>query len=137
MKYENVEPDCQTFYNFIENIKLEKWKAKIAEDFSWGKSWTVTIESHDGKSNIRGKIRKYDDDSDVELSWCVIVSGDESLTAPDPIKSDIILFLWDYIIEYYDNNNLEITESYKRSISNINSSLKTLNRTKKLNNILE
>jgi hypothetical protein len=138
--YKDVEPDWKTFYDFMENIKLEGWKADVTEDslrVGSDSCWVVNIISHDQKSSMTCRLRDYGDG--VFLSNCNIRAGGTSLSVSreDKIASDIILFFWDYIIKHYEDENQESRNSYKSSIDKINDQLKTLNRTKRLNNILE
>jgi len=137
--YKDVEPDWKTFYDFMENIKLEGWKADVTEDSLRVGSdccWVVNIISHDQKSSMTCRLRDYGDG--VFLSNCNIRAGGTSLSVirEDKIATDIILFFWDYIIKHYEDENQESRNSYKSSIDKINAELKTLNRSKRLNNIL-
>lgn len=140
ISYEDVEPDWEIFYKFMKNIKLEDWKAKVTEDslrIGSDCCWVINIISHDQKSSMTGRLRDYGDG--VFLSNCNIRSGGDSLVVSkeDKIASDIILFLWDYVIKHYENENQELVNSYQSSIDKISSQLKTLNRTDKLNDILK
>ena len=138
--YKDVEPDWKTFYDFMENIKLEGWKAEVTEDphrIDRDSCWVVNLVSHDEKSSMSVRLRDYGDG--IFLSSCNIRAGGTSLSVSkeDKIATDIILFMWDYIIEHYENINKESIDSYKSSISRISAELKTLNRSQRLNNILE
>jgi hypothetical protein len=138
--YKDVEPDWNTFYNFMENIKLENWKAEVTEEahrISNDSCWIVNLISHDQSSSMVIRMRDYGDG--VFLASCIIRAGGTSLSVgkEDKIATDIILFVWNYVIEHYKNQNIESINSYQSSIDRINAELKTLNRTKRLNNILE
>ena len=138
--YKDVEPDWKTFYDFMENIKLERWKADVTEDsmrVSSDACYVVNLISHDQSSSMSVRLRDYGDG--IFLSSCNIRAGGTSLVASkeDSISDDIIIFIWDYIIEHYENINKESIDSYRSSINRINAQLKTLNRSKRLNNILE
>lgn len=135
ISYSDVEPDWKTFYDFMENIKLEGWKAEIRIDRD--SCWVVNLISHDQKSSMSVRLRDYGDG--IFLSNCNIRAGGTSLVASreDKIAKDIILFVWDYVIEHYKNINQESIDSYKSSINRISAELKTLNRSQRLNNILE
>lgn len=140
ISYSDVEPDWKTFYDFMENIKLEGWKAEVTEDqlrIDRDSCWVVNLISHDQKSSMSVRLRDYGDG--IFLSNCNIRAGGTSLVASreDKIAKDIILFVWDYVIEHYKNINQESIDSYKNSISRISAELKTLNRSQRLNNILE
>jgi hypothetical protein len=138
--YKDVEPDWKTFYDFMENIKLEGWKAEVTEDqlrIDRDSCWVVNLTSHDGNSVMSVRLRDYGDG--IFLSSCNIRAGGTSLSVSkeEKIATDIILFIWDYIIEHYESMNNDSINSYKDSINRINAQLKTLNRSKRLNNILE
>lgn len=138
--YEDVEPDWNTFYNFMENIKLENWKAEVTEEshrIGSDSCWVVNLVSHDQSSSMSIRMRDYG--NGVFLATCNIRSGGNYLPVrkEDKIATDVILFAWDYVIEHYKNQNTETINSYQSAIDSINAQLKTLNRTKRLNNILE
>ena len=139
--YKDVEPDWQTFYNFMENIKLEGWKADVTQDsmrVSSDSCWIVSLISHDQNSSMTARLRDYGDG--VFLASCNIRGGGGtslSVSREDKIANDIVLFIWDYVVKHYEDENNESISSYKDSINRINDQLKTLNRSKRLNNILE
>lgn len=139
--YKDVEPDWQTFYNFMENIKLEGWKADVTQDsmrVSSDSCWIVSLISHDQNSSMTARLRDYGDG--VFLASCNIRGGGGaslSVSREDKIANDIILFIWDYVVKHYEDENKESILLYKDVISQINAQLKTLNRSKRLNNILE
>ena len=66
-----------------------------------------------------------------------VVGGRISVDNESKISNDVIIFLWDYIIEYHQNENEETRKHYQSTIDDISSKLKTLRRSEKLNNILE
>lgn len=138
--YKDVEPDWQTFYNFMENIKLEGWKADVTEDsmkVSSSAGYVINLISHDQSSSMYVRLRDYG--NGVFLATCNIRGGGAGLSVSkeDKIATDIILFIWDYVVKHYEDENNESISSYKDSINRINDQLKTLNRSKRLNNILE
>jgi hypothetical protein len=140
ISYKDIESDWKTFYNFMENIKLEDWKYEVTEDvlrIDRDSCWVVNIISHDQKSSMTGRLRDYGDG--VFLSNCNISAGSTSLivSREDEIASDVILFLWDYVIKHYEYQNNDLRNSYQSSIDMINSQLKTLNRSKRLTNVLK
>lgn len=139
VKYSDVDPDYSTFYNFMQNIKLEGWKSEINEETQSinSRSWKVTLTSHDGNSFMNVRLRDWGDG--VFLASCVIRAGGVNLSCSekDDVSKDIIIFIWGYIIKYYEERNLNHTLYYKQTIEKINSQLKTLNRSQRLNNILD
>jgi len=146
VSYEEIEPDYKTFYDFMENIKLENWKLKVdAEDSDIDYSyWLVLLESHDGLSSMYISLSSYDNKL-VELSHCRI--GDSSFNdskklylksgTKHQIKSDVIIFGWDYVIKYYQDRNQKSLDHIKDTINSINQGMKTLNRSNRLDDILK
>lgn len=53
------------------------------------------------------------------------------------LDNDLILFLWDYIIEWENNKNTEEYNNYKEIFLGIRKNLKSLNRDRKLNDLFE
>ena len=64
-------------------------------------------------------------------------NGSISVDRDSKIKNDIVTFLWDYIIEYYENENESKRLYIQSTIDNISSKLKSLRRSEKLNEILK
>jgi hypothetical protein len=137
--YEDVDTDCSVIYNVIESIKIENWEYVIETDLD---SWDITFKSTYGLE-VKSRLRKYGHYSDpdsIRLSWFKIrdTSNNNSISIDNfsIIKNDIILFLWDYIIQYYTNLNKDEEEKINEKMKNISSKLKTLNRSRRLDNIL-
>jgi hypothetical protein len=136
--YENLDPENKLVYDIMESIKLEGWKVEVEADISHhSKNWTVKFESPTGII-IRSRVR---DSGGMYLSSFNIINsvigGRISVDNESKISNDVIIFLWDYIIEYHQNENEETRKYYRSTIDDISSKLKTLRRSEKLNNILE
>jgi hypothetical protein len=136
--YENLDPKHKLVYDIMESVKLENWKVEVEADISHhSKSWTINFESPTG-IHIRSRVR---DSSQIYLSGFTIINsgigGRISVDNESKISNDVIIFLWDYIIEYHQIENEETRKYYESTIDDISSKLKTLRRSEKLNNILE
>jgi len=140
LTYNELDPDFNTVYDVLESIKIEGWQLEFEEEFSIsGKSYSLNFQSHDSLVRVRSKIRTYDNkqDRDIYSMFYLITDGCSiSIDNESPIKNDIVLFMWDYILEYHEGKKQESKEYYEDGIDKITSSLKTLNRSKKLNQIL-
>jgi hypothetical protein len=129
----------------MESVKLESWKVEVEADISHhSKTWTINFESNTG-IRIRSRVR---DSGEMYLSAFTILTGERgpvvrghsgsiSIDDKSKISNDVIIFLWDYIIEHHQNENEETRIYYQSTIDDISSKLKTLRRSEKLNNILE
>ena len=140
--YESLDPENKLVYDVMKSTKLETWKVEVEADISYhSTNWTINFESPTG-IRIRSRVR---DSDGMYLSAFTILNGDRgfghsgsiSIDNESKIANDVIIFLWDYIIEYHQNENEETRKYYQSTIDNISSKLKTLRRSEKLNNILE
>jgi hypothetical protein len=136
--YESLDPENKLVYDIMQSAKLENWKVEVEADISHhSKTWTINFESNTG-IRIRSRVR---DSSEIYLSAFTIINsgigGRVSVDNESKISNDVIIFLWDYIIEYHQNENEETRKHYQSTIDDISSKLKTLRRSEKLNNILE
>ena len=136
--YELLDPKNKLVYDVMESVKLECWKVEVQADLSYhSKTWMVKFESPTGII-IRSRVR---DSGQIYLSSFNIlnsgIGGSVSINNDSKFSDDVIIFLWDYIIEYHQNENDETRNHYQSIIDDISSKLKTLRRSEKLNNILE
>lgn len=140
--YKDVDPEFTLVYEVLETIKLENWNVIIYYD---NHRYTLEFNSKDGSSRVKARIYQDDDideNNEVQL-WSFTISNNgksvsigtgESISIS--IENDILIFLWDYVIAWYEelrNNEIKV---YKSSIESIRDSLKTLKRSKKLDSIL-
>jgi hypothetical protein len=135
--YESLDPSHKLVYDVMESVKLENWKVEVEADISYhSKTWTVNFESPTGVS-IRSRVR---DSSHIYLASFILnsgIGGRISIDNDSKISNDVIIFLWDYIVEYHLNENEETRLYYQSTIDDISTKLKTLRRSERLNNILE
>jgi len=145
--YESLDPENKLVYDIMESVKLEGWKVEVEADMSYhSKNWVLNFESSTG-IRIRSRVRVRDSSEIIYLSTFTVLNGERGFTHThsgsisidneSKIANDVIIFLWDYIIEYHQNENEETRKYYQSTIDNISSKLKTLRRSEKLNNILE
>lgn len=135
--YEDVEPNFNIVYDVLKTIKIEGWKVEFEDDFQLhGQHYKLNFVSHDGSINVRSRIR-IDDDADISyLSFTINGGCQIKIDKGSSIKNDIILFLWDYVVEYHQNKYNDSVKYYEDGIKKISSKLKTLNRSRKLDEIL-
>jgi len=139
--YESLDPKHKLVYDVMESVKLENWKVEVEADISYhSKTWQVNFESPTG-IRIRSRIRENHGIHQIYLSNFSIlntgIGGTISIDNESKISNDVIIFLWDYIIEYHQNENEETRNYYQSIIDDISSKLKTLRRSERLKNILE
>ena len=142
--YEDLDPNHDLIYEVLETIKLEDWNLEIESDFLGRGSYKLTFTSNDYLTIVRARITEYSN-NEMRLSMFHISGkGSVSLASdkygfPNQTKvtNDIILFLWDYVIEEYENKNKKDKQRLSNTIEGIRNSLKTLKRSKRLNTILD
>lgn len=130
----------------IESVKLEGWQVDIKESsFFRGEAYDIIIKSHNDvviDSVVRYKSRYSSTDFDIRLLRFKIstndISGIKSYSFTDSkYKNDIIVFLWDFILEkHLEDNRIEI-KNYKSIINTIRKKLTGLRRSERLNQLLD
>ena len=131
----------------LESVKLEGWQVDIKESsFFRGEAYDIIIKSHNDDvvidSVVRYKSRYSSTDFDTRLLRFRIstndISGDKSYSFTDSkYKNDIIVFLWDFILEkHLEDNRIEI-ENYQFIINTIRKKLTGLRRSERLNQLLD
>ena len=131
----------------LESVKLEGWEVDIKESSLFrGDAYDIIIKSHNDDvvidSVVRYKSHYSSTDFDIRLLRFKIstydISGTKSYSFADSkYKNDIIVFLWDFILEkHLEDNRIEI-ENYKSIINTIRKKLTGLRRSERLNQLLD
>lgn len=147
IKYSDIEPEYQTIYNILETIKLEDWQFEIKDSTidNYLLEYTFKFSSNNNDSYVSGIIRKYGEssnlDSSFKIGFLIFNIKGSSLTLDDeyktkPLHNDLVSFVSYYLIKYYQKENKESLDAFKNKLTMINRGLKTLNRSKKLDDIL-
>lgn len=142
IKHSDVDPEYQTIYNILETIKLEDWQFEITDSDvnNYSLIYNFRFISNSNDSYVSGILRKYDANP-FQLGYLNGRINGNSLSLSDefknkPIHDDLASFIYYYIVKYYQEENKKSLDAYKNKLTEINMSLKTLNRSKKLNDIL-
>jgi hypothetical protein len=135
--YEDIDPNFNIVYDVLKTIKIEDWKVDFEDDFQLhGQHYKLNFVSHDVDINVRSRIR-IDDEGDISYLSFTITGGCQiTINKDSSIKNDIVLFLWDYIVEYHEKKYNDSVKYYEDGIKKISSKLKTLNRSRRLDEIL-
>lgn len=148
ISYEDCDLDCKTIYDVMESIKLENWKVIVVPSINYNdSSYEINFDSNDKKISVRSRLRLETNMSGYNpylISFFIITENGSISTCDNPrinkdskISTDVLIFLWDYIIEYHNNKNKESKLAYQNTINDISKKLKTLNRSRKLIEILD
>ena len=142
-----VEGAEEMLAEVLESVKLEGWEVDIKDNGVYsGEAYDISIKSHNGDiiidSVIRYRSYLIHDDFEVRLIRFRILTDDingiKSYSFADSkYKNDIIVFLWDFILEkHLDENRIEV-ENYKSIINTIRKKLTGLRRSERLNQLLD
>lgn len=141
-----VEGAEEMLSEVLESVKLEGWTVDITDNSIYrGEAYDINIKSHNGDIIINSVIRYRSyihDDFEVRLIRFRIltddISGIKSYSFNESkYKNDIIVFLWDFILEkHLEDNRIEV-ENYKSIINTIRKKLVGLRRSEILNQLLD
>jgi len=137
--YEDVDPNHDLVYEVLETIKIDGWDLELEPDISSltdRTSFRLVFTSKDYKTILRSRITKFSGEMRLGQFFIAGPKGGISIDDKSPIKNDLILFLWDYVVEYYEEKYKEDKVIFENTISGIRKSLTTLRRSERLNNIL-
>lgn len=141
----DVDPNNKILIDILESVKLEEWNYEVKEEpsYSSGANYTINWENPSKNIHIRSRLRMTENSNTKKfepyLSNFFVSSQDGSLSfgdSDDFTKNQIIIFIWDYIIKYHEEQNSLTKKSYTDSIKAISDKLVTLNRDRKLNSII-
>lgn len=141
LEYQNVEPDHKTMYDVIESAISENWKCEVTvESPSVVMCWRLDIVSNDGSVKILARVRDWDD-NELHIGNFIVKSNNTSISISSDnrnktIENDIKVFCWKYIVDHYKAENEDVRKRYISAIEDISSNLKALNRSRRLNDIL-
>jgi hypothetical protein len=145
----DVDAGYKTLRDVMESAKLEKWDYEVKLDHS--KCYDINMSNHSKEISLRIRLRMSDDSSNTQREGTVTspyisiftiqysIDGERdalSYGSDEHIANELILFTWEFILDYHEKRNLGMSESYKKSIDLIQSRLITLNRDRKLNSII-
>lgn len=141
LEYTDLDPNYNTVYDVLKSIKMEGWELDFEQELSInGNDYSIRFKSHDESVRVRSRLCFYDGfSSDDSMYFTFYINTDNCSIKIDnksPIKNDIIIFLWDYILEFHEGKKAESKTYYEKGIEEISSKLKALNRSRKLDKIL-
>jgi hypothetical protein len=135
IKTEDVDDTEDLLSNVIKSAKDENWKHEFKYGIWSNNGYHIILKSPDKLIEIESIIRIYDQPRIIKFN---IKSGDENLNI-EGIKyyNQIIIFLWDFILQKHIDQNSEEYNEIKSKIKRINKNLKALNRNKILDQLLK
>lgn len=146
----DVDPKHTLIRDVLESARLEDWKAEVEQDHRLSGSFAYMLGFNNPSNTVEIKVRFYLDEETrgkggiykPSVGFLIIktaesvVSYDKDENKGSDIENEICLFLWENVIKYHKNINDQLKRDYENSIKNIKSKLTTLNRDRKLKNII-
>jgi hypothetical protein len=135
IKTEDVDGSEDLLSNVISSAKDENWKPEFKYGMWSTNGYHIILKSPDELIEIESIIRIYDQPRIIKFN---IKSGDKNLNIEgNKYYNQIIVFLWDFILQKHINENSEDYNKIKSKIKHINKNLKSLNRNKILDELLK
>lgn len=140
--------DVDGFEELVRDVlisaKEEEWPCEFVNNSVWGRDggYEMNITSLDNSLSISSVIRvsRYSDITEPRLLRFVIKKGLTryiSVPIESDINNDILVFLWDFVLDKHIRENKSTYVIYKESFDDIRTSLKSLNRNRILAELLK
>lgn len=140
--------DVEGFEELVRDVlisaKEEEWPCEFVENSVWSRDggYEMNITSLDNSLSISSVIRvsRYSNITDPRLIRFVIKKGlirYISVPSDSDICNDLLLFLWDFVLDKHTKENKYTYDIYKESFDDIRTSLKSLNRNRILDELLK
>ncbi len=136
---EDVDGFVDTIRDLLLSAKNENWDYTINKKYNYCyHNYELIINSNDIEINAL----VYLDSDKADLGRFHIKSEEGGLkrflsASGTGLDNDLLLFLWDYIIEWESNNNTKTYNNYEEIFQSIRKNLKSLNRDRKLNDLFK
>jgi hypothetical protein len=144
IRVDEVEGFESTIKDILLSAKNENWESTIKlNHYTIGSDdyYTIYISSNDDEPisidalvDLVGIDRPFDN---IRLGrFWIKKSGSFTTVENTYLKNDLLVFLWDYILEDEMKKNQRQYDRFKENFENLRVSLKSLNRDRKLNELL-
>jgi hypothetical protein len=141
VEVEDVDGVEELLKDILLSAKEESWGCEFLTNGLWSHDgYEMKISSPDGSIVINSVIRDYSSSlsSPRLLRFNVSTSSVPRLSIKsDKFENDILVFLWDFILDKHIKENSYKYEEFKNSITEIRKNLKSLNRNRILNELLK
>lgn len=138
----DVDPNYELLKNVIKSAKLEEWETEIdARAYYYRlvqKSYyDINLKNAVNTVSIRCRLRMGEESVGVTI-FQISRNGIGTINFDDKKAHYLILnFMWDYVLDHHQKLHDECLEHYKKMKESISKELKTLNRDKQLEKLLE
>lgn len=139
----DIDPNYELLRNVIKSSKLEEWSVKIDANYDY---YDIYLNNALNTVSIRCRLRMYrgrlygqrEGHPSVSI-FQISRTGLGTINLGDDKKSHYLIlnFMWDYVLDHHQKIHDEHLEHYKKTKELIGKELKTLNRDKQLEKLLE
>ena len=142
-KVDEVEGFEDTIRDVLLSAKNENWDCTIKfDDNLYYQNYDLDITSGGGFDRIEisalVRVDKEEEDNKIDLGRFWIKKEGSFIRVEDTyLKNDLLVFLWDYILEDEIKKRSESVDLYKQNFENLRKSLKSLNRDRKLDELFK
>lgn len=140
---DDIDTDYKTLRDIIQSIDIENWKMEVEKEYStFNESYKLTFENPSSSIKMISKMYlRLDRKKNIyepSVGFIIVSVKDEQFITYDckPMAYDINLFFTKKILDYHTNIRKETTIEIQKTLDHINKELKTLNRDRKLNNLI-
>lgn len=143
-KYSDVDPDLSLLKDTLYSMSIENWKM-VKFDYD-GESYDLEFLNNSESIKLKCRIREYRSSTQpLYLSWFYIKKMIDSVNYSHVINFDnddteakylILNSMWKYILDYHKDKRDSNIEHYLKCKDVISKELKSLNRDRKLDDIL-
>lgn len=140
----DVEGFEELVRDVLISVKEEEWPCEFVHSSIWSRDgYEMKITSLDNSITISAVIRisSYSSKTDARLIRFTIKkqNSDNYVSVPSDsdICNDLLLFLWDFVLDKHTKENKYTYDIYKESFDDIRTSLKSLNRNRILAELLK
>ena len=137
IEVEDVEGCEELLNDILLSAKEENWICEFITGHWSDDGYHMKISSPDGNIMVEAIIRTWDS-KDIRLLRFIISTSNISRfnISGDKFKNKILVFLWDFVLDKHIKENSYKYEEFKKSITEIKKNLKSLNRNRILDELL-
>lgn len=140
IRVDEVEGFESTIKDILLSAKNENWESTIKlNHYTIGSDdyyYTIDISSNDDEPISIDALVSIDIDNIRLGRFWIKKSGSFTTVENTYLKNDLLVFLWDYILEDEMKKNQRQYARFKENFENLRVSLKSLNRDRKLDELL-
>ena len=130
----DVDPNYELLKNVIKSAKLEEWETEIDARAYY---YDINLKNAVNTVSIRCRLRMGEESVGVSIFTISRVEYGSISFDDKKVEYLILNFIWGYVLDHHQKIHDEHLDYYKKTKELISKELKTLNRDKQLEKLLE